>query len=87
MALTLSVPKSQLDFNHNGIFDAATEGIYKTTETVGNAFIGVDQLGGGYSTSANTYKVIPEPMTMSLLIGGAVVAFLTKRVKDYFRLA
>ncbi len=45
MALTISVPKEQLDFNHNGVFDAETESIQKTTNAVPNAFVGKSESG------------------------------------------
>jgi hypothetical protein len=80
MGITISIPKSQLDFNNNGIFDAATESIYKTTETVPMAFKGTTSTGFDIGTSGNSYGVIPEPTAMSLILGGAVGLLALKKL-------
>ena len=80
MALTIGIPKSQLDFNQNGQFDAKTESIYKTTETVPNAFTGYNELGSGINESGIAYDVVPEPGVGALLMLGALGALAGKRL-------
>lgn len=80
MAITLSVPKSQLDFNDNGIFDAATESLYKTTENVADAFVGTSESGlTNWSADGNSYNVVPEPATQGLITLGCLAALAYRR--------
>ena len=43
MALTFSIPQDQLDLNRNGVFDAATESIAMTSETVPDLLVILQQ--------------------------------------------
>ena len=80
MALTLNVPKSQLDFNQNGVFDPATESIYKTTETVPSAFVGTTTTGFDIATQGQSYGVIPEPAALGLILVGSGLMLGAKRL-------
>jgi len=87
MVLTLSIPKSQLDFNHNDVFDAATESLYKTEIGVTDAFTATIGSGAQVSTDGQAYTVVPEPATMGLLVGGLVGLLAVRKLKKAYRLA
>ena len=62
MALTISIPKSQLDYNHDGIFSNEYEGITLTTVDKPNAFTATTTHGTPYPVSMKAYAAnIPEP--------------------------
>lgn len=84
MFLTISIPKSQLDFNGNGIFDAETEAVYLTGQTVADAFVGVHDIDNQYFASGTSYSVIPEPATAGLLGIGVLLAFGLKKLRDFY---
>ncbi len=87
MVLTLSIPKSQLDFNHNDVFDAATESLYKTEIGVTDAFTATTVGGGTRTGDGQAYTVVPEPATMGLLVGGLVGLLAVRKLKKAYRLA
>ena len=68
----------QLDFNHNGSYDSATEALQWNGAKVTDAFTGYNNLGQGISSDANAVTVIPEPTAIGL-IGLAGAGLLAAR--------
>lgn len=69
----------QLDFNHNGQYDANFEQLAQMGPLVENAFTGYNNIGQGISTDANALNVIPEPTAISLILGAGVAMLAAKR--------
>lgn len=84
MALTVSIPKSQLDFNGNGLFDAASEAVYLSALPVSDAFTGEHDSLNHYSATGTSYGVIPEPATAGLLAVGVVLALALKKLRTFY---
>ena len=81
MALTISIPKSQLDYNHDGIFSNEYEGITLTTVDKPNAFTATTTHGTPYPVSMKAYAAnIPEPGIFLILDFGFLICFFAKRV-------
>jgi len=68
----------QLDFNHNGTYDAGTERLLWEGPLVNDAFTGFNSVNADYSSDAKAITVIPEPAVLSLM-GLAGVGFLAAR--------
>ena len=74
MALTISIPKSQLDYNHDGIFSNEYEGITLTEVVKDNAFTATTAIGGTRNADMFAYKAnIPEPSLMGLAMIGILM--------------
>ncbi len=72
MALTISIPKSQLDFNDNG-FSNEYEGITLTEVVKNDAFTAITTIGGTRNGNMFAYKAnIPEPSLMGLAMIGVL---------------
>ena len=68
---------TQLDFNHNGQYDANLEQLAQSDSSVADAFIG--SAGDGlnfFKTDTNAIQVIPEPGVLSLMgvVGAGLMA-------------
>jgi hypothetical protein len=75
----------QLDFNHNGTYDALTEKLTWDGPNVTDAFTGYDGGGLDYSSDANALNVVPEPVTVGLMGLGGLLALAARRLSDYGR--
>ncbi len=74
MALTISIPKSQLDYNHDGIFSNEYEGITLTEVVKDNAFTAIMPSETRIPGSMKAYKAnIPEPSFMGLAMIGILM--------------
>ena len=82
-ALTISIPKSQLDYNHDGIFSNKYEGISLTEVVKNNAFTATTTQGIPFNANMFAYKAnIPEPS----LIGLAMIGILGyNKIKSWFK--
>ena len=73
MGFVISIPKEQLDYNGDDIFDNEYEGITLTEVLKGNAFTATSITGTRYPADMKAYKAnIPEPS----LIGLAMIGIL-----------
>ena len=74
MALTISIPKSQLDYNHDGIYSNEYEGITLTEVVKDNAFTAYETYGSSIGGDMFAYKAnIPEPSLMGLAMIGILM--------------
>ena len=80
MGLTISIPKSQLDYNHDGIFSNAVEGITLTTVDKPNAFTAITPSETQYKASMKAYAAnIPEPFYLLFIIYQLLFIIYTRR--------
>jgi hypothetical protein len=71
---------NQLDFNHNGSYDALTEKLTWDGPLVTDAFTGIVDMDNTYSSDANALNVIPEPMSIGLIGVGGLLALAGRRL-------
>lgn len=88
MALTVSVPKSQLELDGIAGYNPETDAkVVIGVDSRPDAFVGSEGLDS-WSATGNNYHVVPEPMTSLLLIAGAAAAGAKrayKSIASYFR--
>ncbi len=78
MGLTISIPKSQLDYNHDGIFSNQYEGITLTEVVKDNAFTAIMPSETRIPGSMKAYAAnIPEPVWICMMT--ALCTLLLKR--------
>ena len=74
MALTISIPKDQLDYNHDDIYSNEYEGITLTEVGKDNAFTAIDTYGASFNANMFAYKAnIPEPSLLGLAMIGILM--------------
>jgi len=81
MALTISIPKSQLDYDHDGIFSNEYEGISLTDVVKTDAFTATMPSGTPLFSDMKAYAAnIPEPKIFLIFNFGFLIWYSAKRV-------
>jgi hypothetical protein len=85
MAITVNF-FDQLDFNHNGQYDAGIEQLAKLDSKVLDGFTGDAGDGLNYfSSDVNQVGVVPEPTTMALLGLAGLGTLVGRRIKEHYK--